>query len=245
MHFAHIRHLFHIPGKKITITAGIFFLSLSGLRAQDSFQQNLPFSDSRWLHYGFSIGLHSSGFKMKYSSDFVQPGMDSLHSIMPKNSFGFSLGFITDFRLHDQVNFRILPKVSFYEFAVDFNSVGGDVNTQLIEATFIEMPLMIKYKTQRHKNFRMYVTGGLAPGIEVSGKKRKELTDNRLLTGDYNLAAEAGFGIDMYFPLFKFSPEFRFSRGLFNILREDNNGYSKGIQELKTNVFTIYLQFSD
>jgi hypothetical protein len=213
--------------------------------AQDNITINLPFSDEKWMHYGFSIGIHSSGFKMKYSDQFVTAEFDTVHSIMPQNSFGFSLGFIMDFKIHEQINARVLPKVSFYEFRVDFNNTNGTTNTQVVEATFIELPLMIKYKSMRHKNVRVYFTGGFTPGMEVSGKKRKELSDNKLLTKDFNLSADIGFGMDLYFPLFKFSPEIRFSRGLLNMLREDEFGYSDGIQELKTNVFSIYLQFSD
>ncbi len=243
MDTAYFRHLFHLSGKKIVI--GLLGLLPAFNGFGQAFTENLPFSDSKWLHYGFSIGLHSSGFKMKYSDKFVTSSMDTVHSIMPRNSFGFSLGFITDFRIEDQLNLRILPKVTFYEYGIDFNYTDSTTNTQLLEATYIEIPLMIKFKSQRHKNFRAYVVGGVTPGLEVSGKKRKELTDNKLLTKDFNLTADIGIGIDMYFPLFKFSPEIRFSRGLLNLLREDKYGFSEGMSSLKTNVFTIYLQFSD
>ena len=135
--------------------------------------------------------------------------------------------------------------MAFYEYGIDFNYTDSTTNTQLLEATFIEIPILMKFKSQRHKNFRAYVVAGVTPGLEVSGKKRKELTDNKVLTKDFNLTADVGIGMDMYFPLFKFSPEIRFSRGLLNMLREDKYGFSEGMSELKTNVFTIYLQFSD
>jgi len=245
MHSTHIWNLLNIYRSKIAriLVIGLFFpFNCFG---QEAFQFNLPFSDAKWLHYGFSIGLHTSSFQLKYSEKFVQNEMDSVHSIMPANAFGFSLGFITDFRLEDQFNVRILPKVSFYEFPVDFNYTDGTTNKQLLEATFVEIPVLLKYKSERHKNFRFYFVGGLAPGLEVSGKKRKEQSDNRLITHDFNLNMEMGFGIDMYFPLFKFSPEIRFSKGLVNLLKEDQYGFSEGIQSLKMNVVTLYLQFSD
>ena len=220
------------------------FIPLSSF-GQEAFQYNLPFSDAKWLHYGFSIGLHTSSFQLKYSDKFVTQSMDSVHSIMPANAFGFSLGFITDFRIVEQFNIRILPKVSFYEFPVDYNYTDGTTIKQLIEATYVEIPILLKYKSERHKNFRFYFVGGVAPGFEVSGKKRKEQSDNRLLTHDFNVNMELGFGIDMYFPLFKFSPEIRFSKGLVNLLKEDQYGYSDGLESLKMNVVTLYLQFSD
>ena len=171
MDTAYFRHLFHLSGKKIVIWLLGLLPAFNGFG--QAFTENLPFSDSKWLHYGFSIGLHSSGFKMKYSDKFVTPAMDTVHSIMPRNSFGFSLGFITDFRIEDQLNLRILPKVTFYEYGIDFNYTDSTTNTQLLEATYIEIPFMIKFKSQRHKNFRAYVVGGVTPGLEVSGKKRK------------------------------------------------------------------------
>ncbi|MCK5700054.1 MAG: PorT family protein [Cyclobacteriaceae bacterium] len=235
-------HIYWYKIGRILVLSIFIPLSSAG---QDSFQYNLPFSDSKWLHYGFSIGLHTSSFQLKYSDKFVTPEMDSVHSIMPANAFGFSLGFITDFRLAEQFNIRILPKVTFFEFPVDFNFTDGNIDKQLIEATFVEIPVLIKYKSERHKNFRVYFVAGLAPGMEVSGKKRKEQSDNRLLTQDFNVNMELGFGIDMYYPLFKFSPEIRFSKGLLNLLKEDELGYSDGIESLKMNVVTLYLQFSD
>ncbi|MCK5278486.1 MAG: PorT family protein, partial [Cyclobacteriaceae bacterium] len=214
-------HIYWYKIGRILVLSIFIPLSSAG---QDSFQYNLPFSDSKWLHYGFSIGLHTSSFQLKYSDKFVTPEMDSVHSIMPANAFGFSLGFITDFRLADQFNIRVLPKVTFFEFPVDFNFTDGNIDKQLIEATFVEIPVLIKYKSERHKNFRVYFVAGLAPGMEVSGKKRKEQSDNRLLTQDFNVNMELGFGIDMYYPLFKFSPEIRFSKGLLNLLKEDELG---------------------
>ncbi len=245
MHSTHIWHLLHLHGYKMRILTVLLIVLPLLASGQKAFEYNLPNSDARWLHYGFTIGLHSSSLQLKYSDKFISDELDSLHSIMPANAFGFSLGFITDFRLADMFNVRVLPKVSFYEFPVDFNFTDGNIDRQLIEATYVEVPILMKYKSQRHKNFRVYFVGGGAPGFEVSGKKRKEQSDNRLLTQDFNLNMELGFGIDMYFPLFKFSPEVRFSKGLLNILKEDKYGYSEGIESLKMNVFTIYLQFSD
>ncbi len=245
MHPAHFWNLLHLYWKKIKRIAPFLLLMPSTGMAQQAFQYNLPFSDDKWLHYGFTIGLHTSSFQLKYSDKFVTNELDSVHSIMPANSFGFSLGFIMDLRIVEQFNFRVLPKVSFYEFPVDFNFTDGTTDRQLIEATYIELPMVVKYKSERHKNFRVYFLGGLAPGLEVSGKKRKEQSENKLLTSDFNINAEMGFGVDLYFPLFKFSPEVRFSKGLINLLKEDQYGYSQGIESLRMNVVTLYLQFSD
>ena len=235
--------MYNLFRRKIIIAA---LLVTSGIaHAQEAFQPNLPYSDAKWLHYGFSIGLHTSSFKLSYSDAFVTPAFDSLHSIMPKPAFGFSLGFITDFRLHDQFNLRVLPRVAFSEYRTDINFTNGESIEEVIEATYVEFPILLKYKSQRHRNFRMYVVGGIVPSIEASGKKRKERSDNLIQVSEGNLSLEFGMGFDMYYPLFKFSPEIRFSKGLVNVLKEDEAGNSDSIKSLSTNTFSIFFQFSD
>ncbi len=246
MYPTHLWHKFNIFwGKNILL---IFFALLSYshlLNAQGGFEKNLPNSDDRWLHYGFSIGIHNSGYRIGYSDAYTSGQMDSVHSIMPERAIGFSLGFITDFRLADQFNIRILPKVSFYEFPVNFNFISGRIDRQLLESTFVEMPILLKYKSERYRNVRMYMVGGVAPGIEASGKKRRERSENKLTADTFNLALEVGAGIDIYNQLFKFSPEIRYSRGLINVIQDDNFGYSTGIRNMSPHVISLYLQFSD
>ena len=61
---------------------------------------------------------------------------------------------------------------------------------------------------------------------------------------DTNLAVEFGFGLDLYYQFFKFSPEIRFSKGIANLV-DNRNSYSLGLENVTTNTVTLYLQFSD
>src|SRR5690606_6847995 len=97
-------------------------------------------------------------------------------------------------------NLRFLPRVSFSEYGVDFNYIPFDSTDitylkESIETVFVDLPILIKYKSQRHQNFRMYMVGGLAPGIEASGKKRKERSESTLTMAEFNLSLELGFGV--------------------------------------------------
>lgn len=247
MHTSYFWNMFDLHSRKIIFLILLLAAGFNKVSAQEYTQINLPYSDERWLHYGFSIGVHSSSFKLNYSDTFVE-SLDSVQSIMPMNSFGFTLGMIADFKLHEQFNLRVLPRFSFSEFKTEFTFIGDTSNfssVENIEATFIEIPIMIKYKSQRHKNFRMYMVAGVVPGFEMSGKKRKERSENKLLIAGSNLSIEVGFGVDMYYPLFKFSPEIRYSRGLVNVLKEDEYGYSEGIDRLSTHSISLFFQFSD
>jgi hypothetical protein len=125
---------------------------------------------------------------------------------------------------------------------LEFEYTDGSTIDQLVESTVVEFPLLIKYKSIRWKNFRVYFIGGINPAIQASGNKDDQ-EERKLQTSKFNLSGEIGFGFDFYFPLFKFAPEVRFSQGLLNLLKEDRFGYSEGMESLHTNVITIYLLF--
>lgn len=246
MQDTHIWHQFYLHRKEITILLLAFVLCMSDVQAQRNTKDNLPNYDNRWLHYGFSIGIHSSGYRMKYADNFPSPAFDSLHSVMPQNSFGFSLGLIANFRLADFLDLRITPEVVFYENRVDYNYIQNGqslIDEQLVETTFVEFPVLFKYKSVRRGNTRMYLIGGIEPGIEATGKKEEQDDSDKLLVNGTNLTLQAGFGLDVYFPLFKFAPEIRFSRGLLNMKNERENPYGAPIQSLATNTVTLYLLF--
>lgn len=218
----------------------VLIVSLS-VRAQVNTHYNLPNYDNRKLHYGFQLALNYSGFKVKQSSHFVN--QDTVQSVRGIGSGAFALGFILNYRLSDFFDARFLPTVAFYERTIryQFKSVEEPIDA-IFESSFIELPLLLKYKSYRRKNLRMYMIGGLKPGIEVGARKRERRND-QLRTQSLDLSIDYGFGLDIYYPLFKFSPELRFSLGLSNLFNEDDNIFSNSIDGLSTYTVTLYLLF--
>src|SRR5436190_18765565 len=95
---------------------------------------NLPNYDDKTLHYGFSIGINSARFRLVPSGVFL--ATDSIISVIPRNSGGFSLGFIVNYRLGDHFDLRLLPTVSFYERKVEYTFIKRGLVDQISEATF-------------------------------------------------------------------------------------------------------------
>lgn len=206
--------------------------------------QNNPTYDERKLSYGFLIGLHSTAYQIKYADRFVTQDLDTVYSIEPRWSPGFSLGFIVNYRLTDLLDFRMTPKVAFYEHTLRYRYTDETpTEEKLVETTMVELPFLLKYKSERRGNVRMYMIGGVKPGLEASGKKDVENRSSNLGVTNLNLSVEAGFGLDLYYPLFKFSPELRFSRGIVNILENTTNIYGQPLLRVNTNTITLYLLF--
>ena len=206
-------------------------------------RKNNPNYDAKKISYGFLIGIHSSALQLKYSDQFVTPAFDSVYAVQPKWSSGFSLGFIVNYRVTDYLDLRLTPKVSFYEHKVRYVYTNRDWIEELVETTMVDFPILAKYKSERRGNVRMYMIGGITPGIEASGKKDIEGNTSHLELNRFNLSLEGGFGFDLYYPLFKFSPEIRFSRGLVDMLANTTNIYGAPLKAAYMNTVTVYLLF--
>jgi len=242
MQISNLWHKLNIHGAKIVLLLLLLCVCFVS-NAQRRTAQNNPNYDNRFLSYGFLIGVHTSSYQLKYSDNFVN-NLDSVYSITPKWSGGFTLGFIVNLKIADYLDIRLLPQVSFYEHLLEYEFLDTPKIEELVETTVVEFPLMAKYKSARRGNTRMYMIGGIKPGIEASGKNDiDEISEDNIDIKTFNLSLDVGFGFDFYYPLFKFSPEIRFSKGITNMLGSKDNPFGLGIDRLNTNTITIYFLF--
>ncbi len=202
---------------------------------------HLPDYDDKQIHYGFFIAGHMSTLNRRYSGQFVN-GNDTIAAINNRWSPSYGLGFIVAYALDPQFDLCLVPAFAYYERNVDYISTAGHTKTQTVESGFIELSMLARYKSIRRGNIRMYMLGGIKPGIEV-GSNIKSRGLNALRTQNWDVSVEYGFGFDLFYEYFKFSPEIRFSHGLTNLLVKDSNIYSRGLSRLGAHSVSLYLYF--
>lgn len=244
MSVANLWNKFNLHRAKVVII--VFLIVCSSAHGQSwlwARKNNPNYDEKRTLSYGFLIGLHSTTFQVKYDDRFVTPDYDTVFSVEADWKPGFSLGFLVNYRIHEVLDLRITPTVAFYEHYLQYIYTDRSTAEQLVETTMVEFPLLLKYKSARRGNIRMYVVGGVKPGVEASGKKKLEGASKSLQAKSFNLNLDAGIGFDLYFPLFKFSPEVRFSRGIVDVLGNPASDYAKPLHRLNTNTVNVYLIF--
>lgn len=196
------------------------------------------YKQEKFFHYGFSLGLVSSRFFEQ------QNNIPDAIFVQPRRSIGFLVGFVANLRLHQNFDLRIEPRATFYERRISYRVVTGTdttSRTQLLDNTFVEIPLLLKYKSQLRGTKGMYMIAGVTPSFSVSPQKGPD--SNVLRAGLFDCMIEYGFGFDMLFPYFKFSPELRFSHGLVNMLVKDNNVYSRALNRLTTHNVSLIFHF--
>jgi hypothetical protein len=244
MQFTYIWNKLHLHRFKIAFTLMLIACAFHSEAQKTRWvEKNNPNYDNKKLTYGFLIGIHSSAFQIKYSDRFVTRDLDTVSAVLPSWSSGFSLGFIVNYRLTEFLDLRITPEVAFYENKIRYQFTNDPPIDETVENTVVEFPILLKYKSERRGNIRMYMVGGIKPGIEASGKKNIDQTRPTLEVKETHLNLEAGFGFDLYYPLFKFSPEIRFSRGIVDMLGNRENEYGQPLQRVNTNTITLYLLF--
>lgn len=246
MQNTHVWHQLNLHRNKVILVLALVCCVFQSEAQQKTrwIRKNNPNYDARKLTYGFLIGLHTTTFQLNYSEKFLNsPDLVNLNSVVPDWSPGFSLGFIVNYRIADFFDIRLTPEVAFYENKIRYQYIDGTHDDQLIETTMVEFPILLKYKSERRDNVRMYMIGGIKPAIDASGKKKLDQSTESLEVKGTNLSLEAGLGFDLYFPLFKFSPELRYSRGLVNMLDNTTNIYGQPLQRVNTNTITLYLLF--
>lgn len=208
--------------------------------------KNESWYDEKPVHFGFTLGFNAMDFNI-----IPATGQDSLFPLVNKLNPGINIQVITNLRLGTYFDLRFLPGVSFGQRVIDFYKNGerpaGIINQQL-ESSFLEFPLLIKYKGERLNNVRPYLIGGLNFRYDLAGKK--EFDDEkpvyiRLKRPD--LYYEAGGGMDFYLTYFKLAVELKISAGLNDILAREPHPrypqYYNAIDRMKSRIWVLSFHF--
>lgn len=238
---------------KIKLRHTLFILGLvlacSGY-SQTRGPENLAKFDSRKLHFGFILAYNSADFKLDVNPKYIG-GPDSLLGVQHASVPGFNIQIVSSYALTPGVRVRFLPGLSFQDRVLNFRYLQSDGTVELIEkrvdATFLEFPIDLKFRTLRLQNFAVYFMGGMKYGIDMSSQSK---TNNEGMGAESivkikrnNLSYETGIGTDFFLEFFKFGIEVKYAFGSKNILIQDNSVFALPIESLRTHLWTVSLTF--
>lgn len=220
------------------------------LYAQERKIQNRPFLDDRVWHYGFLVGFNIQDMRIANNGTaYVNQngGVEYWYADVPEYTPGFSVGVLGELKANNWLSVRIIPTMHFGDKKVVFKEQrSGMVIEQYVKSTYLSVPFDLKINAARFNNYRPYVVTGLAPTVDLTVKKGKELLVKRT-----DVMFEVGMGLDLYYPFFKMIPELKFCFGLNNIL--DNNRtdlkdasllrYSDAIDKAQNSMIVLTLYF--
>lgn len=202
---------------------------------------NMEEHDSKLYYFGLTFGANMSAFKISNTEYFVQN--DTFRSIQPNWGPGFHIGLMGSLRLNKFIDLRFIPGVVFAEKGIQTISRSGIVQENKVESIYGQLPLQLKFKSDRIHNFRFYGMLGGRFDYDMASNARSRRSDEVLRIKSNDLSAEVGFGLEFYYPNFIFSPEIKISQGMLNNHFPDNTiPLSNAIDKINSRMITFSIQ---
>ncbi len=223
-------------------------LSTLNMNAQKDKVQNLPEFDERYLHFGFSLGVNAGDFFLQHH---ILPG-DTLLGLETRRQPGFNINMLGELHFLRYCGVRFAPGICLTSRILDYKEKdrSGRLITKgkQVESTYVELPILLKFRSERLNNMAVYVIGGGQYSIDLASQAN---TDNSRNFGDEIVIKQKrhvyngviGGGMDFFMEFYKFSIEFKYAMGLQNTFIQDNTQYSRPIDVIKPRMFIFSISF--
>lgn len=232
---------------KTRILSIFLLLITSTLFAQAPKVKHLQRFDTKLVHFGFSLGINSASFALHRSPFQVQ---DSLSQIDVVSQSGFNLGIVSEFHLNKYFGIRFLPTLVFGQRNLDFQFIDAQGESTLvqrqIESTYLDFPILLKYRSARLNNFAAYIIGGIKYSVDLASNedvKNEDIVESIIKLKRNTTSAEIGVGTDFFLPYFKFAIELKMSYGLDDVLVPDQTELSTPIDRIIPKMFFLTFLF--
>lgn len=232
---------------KYIVLVCLVIISGNNVFAQRQKVRNQPYADQKLFHLGFTVGLSTQDLILSHSGA-VTTDNNVWFAEIPSYSPGLSVGIIADRYINQYMNLRIVPTLNFGEKRFVFKDQKGLHNNfeTTIKNNYLSLPIHMRFNSERLNNIRPYVLAGGYINTQIGGQKQPVI---KLTNVDYGI--EIGLGCNLYFPLFKLSPELRFSFGLKDLLEKDRSDladkslliYTEALNSAKSRMITLTFNF--
>jgi hypothetical protein len=223
-------------------------------------------NDEEAFHFTYTLQYVTSQYKVYHAAGWQNPLMENNVAVSPPltsikssvtSGFAIGLGITKDISYHTQL--RLVPTLTLadrnlqYEYRDRIENLSTGMpdyyKDRKVQASLVEFPLSVKFRSDRRKNFGAYLTGGGKYSADISSARRSDDTEKvafekMLKNKSSYFSYEAGLGFDLYFKFFTLSPEIKYSSSINSILKQDNNAFSKPLDKLmlRNVTFSLYIQ---
>lgn len=226
----------------------VLLLLLWGLQMQAQFNMfgrdpiiNHENFQKQRVHWGYFLGFNFYDFKFEYKENAPEVQVETTTS--------FNVGLIGNLRLHEYVDLRFEPGLFYTQRNLTFPELDNP-RDQLreVKSTYLHFPLLLKFSSLRTGNIRPYLVGGVSASLNLSSNynAKDDNYEQRFRMNQWSYNYEIGFGIDIYFEYFIFSPSIRGVFGISNEIISDNNPNSPwtgNIDAMKTRAVFVNFAF--
>lgn len=231
--------------KKVIFILIFAFLSVL-LNAQRNIPMNLPKLDNQAAHFGYTLGLNTMDFVIRPTGLFYTQ-FDSIYAVEVGRYVGFNINMISNLRLANYLDLRFLPGLTFGQRDIHYKYIkNGEYrrHTMMIESTFLDFPVLIKYRAKRINNFRPFIIGGINSRIDLASQKKIKVEDRpKIRLKRFDAYYELGVGADFFLEYFMFGIELKSSWGVLNMVAYDETEFSTFYDRLNSHMLILSFHF--
>lgn len=209
---------------------------------------NLERLDLQIAHFGYSLGLNMMDFTIRPSDNFLIPTtFDTVYGVEVGRYVGFNVNMIANLRIGKYFDLRFLPGLNFGQRALHYKYMKyGEFQkrSMQIESTFIDLPLLIKYKAERINNWRPFLIAGIDGKIDLAAQKKIKPEDYpKIRLKSVDAYYEIGIGVDFFLEYFMFGIELKASWGINNIVFPDNTAFTDYYKKMNSRMLHLSFHF--
>lgn len=219
---------------------------------------NRPNHDELPFYFGISIGYNNSTLQTTRSAAFE--GQNTFSRIEPHGSSGLALGFMITKKLTNRLELRTVPKLILggskslsYYYTTEYQNAHPEkpaIENLKLPANIFSVPLQLKLNSDRMRNFRVYMFGGVKYDFNLSAsaseyKEAMQLDQNPPpLFRKADFGYEGGIGFNFYMPFSVISPQIKISNTLGNSqVKDPENPYSNVLDRFRTQMIVLSVTF--
>lgn len=232
---------YHLHSKKIVLLLMILPLCVCSFAQRSVMENDLKFARKPY-HFGIHLAANFGDFKIKQSAYFANS--DSVLSVKSKYGIGFEIGAVISYHINRYFELRTIPGFAFnnknllFEFAD-----GSDILKKSIPQIYFDLPFEIKFKSEPLKDIKIYALAGIKYGYDIGANFKDRKKENMPQQLQHDFGVNYGIGLEIHFPLFILTPEFKVFNSVLNIHRKNDLNLSKYIDGLHNRTFTFSLNF--
>lgn len=204
-------------------------------------QMNYIAKGNKLIYFGISMGVNMADYTVVRKPKIDAQNTDSIRLVSTKFGPGFDLGIIVNLQFHKFMDLRFVPALSFSDKELNFIDVDGKKSPpKKVSSIYLSFPLTFRYKSKPIKDFRFFVLGGLRYNFDLNALSNSRNNSDQILVNQHDFGGELGFGFQVFFPTFVFSPEIKVFHSFMDVKR-NNDGliYSRAIDKLFSRIFSF------
>ncbi len=206
--------------------------------------------DNKPYYFGISLGYVNATLHPSKSTYFL--ASDSILVAEPIASPGYSVRLLAVARLTNRFEARFNPGLILgITRQVNYTlgsreSFENTAEIQSVQSNIATFPISILFRSDRIRNFRVYMVGGVTYNYDLASNATARNADELLKLNRNDFAAEVGLGFSFYLPFVTVSPEIKFSNGLTNVHALDADlKYSNVLDKLNGRMLFFTLNLTE